>query len=345
VGKAPIDRSDLAAGQHYVVVRKQGFAEWKREVNLEAGGSTTLTAELSASGTLKVLSNVAGADVFIDGMMVGKTPLTLDNVAAGEHLVEVKKAGYADAKQPFRVDGGEQKILSADLVELRTGPTAGQLLHTQRSMSSWSAVTVEPQKFTFDLGGGFNPFLELRLTVGALRRRTLGLDAGVHLNSTIIMTGGGAHAKFQFVRAGPVAVATWISVGGGGGPGERNTFSFEFGLPLTLLFGDYVKFTLNPYGQVYSDGNCRPTNTAMAACSGSDTSNNTYERDTNFRLMLQGSLEIAVHQIATLYFIFEGNPLKARDSFSNRYSRIGSTDLFPWVDPQVYGRLGVTFKF
>src|SRR2546430_10849688 len=51
----------------------------------------------------------------IDGQVVGKTPVVLDNISAGEHLVEVKQTGYLDAKQPFHLDGGEQKILAADL--------------------------------------------------------------------------------------------------------------------------------------------------------------------------------------------------------------------------------------
>src|SRR5262249_48346728 len=54
-GKAPIERNDLQAGKHYIVVRAKGYADWKREVNLEGGNAATLTAELSASGTLKVL--------------------------------------------------------------------------------------------------------------------------------------------------------------------------------------------------------------------------------------------------------------------------------------------------
>ena len=53
--------------------------------------------------------------MLIDGQVVGKTPVMLDNVSAGEHLVEVKQSGYVDAKQPFHLDGGEQKILAADL--------------------------------------------------------------------------------------------------------------------------------------------------------------------------------------------------------------------------------------
>src|SRR5262249_47609658 len=135
VGKPPLDRRDLAPGKHFVVVRKQGFADWKREVDLQPGQQVSLTAELSASGSLKTLATIAGADVFIDGAMVGKTPLTLPDVPAGDHLVEVKRTGFLSAKQQMHLEGGEQKILSAELAEIRNGPTPQDIVRRARGAS------------------------------------------------------------------------------------------------------------------------------------------------------------------------------------------------------------------
>lgn len=344
LGKAPIERTDLSPGKHYVVVRKQGYAEWKRELDLEAGKDVSLTAELSASGTIKVLSNVPGADVFIDGQMMGRTPLSLDTVQAGEHLVEVKKPGYLDAKQPFRIEGGEQKILSADLSPVRTGPSAADLQQTYRSTTSFSAVTVEPNRFTADIYGGFFPFGGLRLTVGALRRGMLGLDAGVEVRTVGILTEGLAHARFQWLKAGPVAMGVNIAIGGGGGPGGRNDFVFEAGIPFTLLFGQLVRFTAHPYAQIYTDRNCPETMKAgePAECGlAADRDGHTpRDRFSGFRLMLRAALEISVHQIANIFFIFEADPIAPRHAYDGHYSGF----IFA-RDPQVYGRTGVTFKF
>lgn len=259
VGRAPIERSDMAPGKHFIVVRKQGFAEWKREIDLQDGGQMTVTADLSASGSLKVLANVPGANVFIDGQMVGKTPLTLDNVAVGDHLIEVKLAGHYDAKQPIRIDGGDAKVLSAELAVVQTGPSSSEIARRHRSSSSFSAVTLDTQKVTLDLAAGYMPFGQLRLTVGAWRhgKRALGIDAGIEARSSGYYSTGGAHVKFQFLRAGPVAFGTNLYLGGGGGPMGRNTFEFEYGLLLTLLFGDVVRFTIHPYVQAYTDRNCR----------------------------------------------------------------------------------------
>jgi hypothetical protein len=368
VGRAPFDRSDLAPGKHYVVVRKPGFAEWKREVVLDPTAATTLTADLSASGTLKILSNVAGARVILDGQMVGNAPLTLDSVAAGDHLIEVKQPGYVDAKQPVHVDGGVQKILAADLVAVRGGPSAADAARRLRSMTSFSAVAIDPARFTLDVAGGYVPFGQVRLTVGALRAGWFGLDAGIELRTTGYFTDGGAHAKLQFLQAGPVAIGATLFVGGGGGPLHRNDFLFEAGLPITLLFGDLVRFTAHPYVQVYSDRNCAGLGDALndkssggtlaideeRACKSYDVASGNRapqpgfrtagqdprNRFTGARFMLRAALEIAVAEVANIFLIFEGDPIGERQSLTDKFS-----SAFPATDPQIYGALGVSFKF
>jgi len=377
-GPAPFDHNDLAPGKHYVIVRARGYAEWKREVDLDPATPTTLSAELSASGTVKVLSNVSGAMVMIDGQVVGKTPVVLDNIAAGEHYVEVKQPGYIDAKQPFHLDGGEQKILAADLTPIHHGPTAADMVKRMRGMTSFSGVTIDPARFTADLAGGYVPFGQVRLTVGAFRYNMLGLDAGIELRTIGYFTEGLAHAKLQFVQAGPVAIAGRVAIGGGGGPTNRNDFLFEVGLPFTLLFGDLVRFTAQPYLQVYSDKNC-PTyddiskdgsgngalnqtdtyKSEQGACEARDgqmgangamlpapnhpvpmLSQDPRTRFVGARFMLQAVLEIAVAENVNIFAIFEGDPVGQRQALTAKFSSV-----FPNTDPQIYGRLGVTFKF
>lgn len=47
-----------------------------------------------AQGRIEVKSNPDGAEVYLDGTFKGYTPITLPNVAAGSHLVDVEKDGY-----------------------------------------------------------------------------------------------------------------------------------------------------------------------------------------------------------------------------------------------------------
>ena len=50
LGRAPIDRNDLDPGKHYIVVHKDGYTDFKREIILIENQPVTLVADLSASG-------------------------------------------------------------------------------------------------------------------------------------------------------------------------------------------------------------------------------------------------------------------------------------------------------
>jgi hypothetical protein len=236
-----------------------------------------------------------------------------------------------------------------------------------RGMTSFSAVTIDPARFTADVAAGYVPFGQVRLTVGAFRYNWLGLDAGIELRTIGYFTEGLAHAKLQFVQAGPVAIAFDTAIGGGGGPTNRNDFIFEAGIPFTLLFGDLVRFTAHPYLQVYTDKNCpspsdlakdpslsMPGQGEQKACNAMNDGSGTWTvpgesfsfkqdprtRFVGARFMLQAVLEIAVAENVNIFLLFEGDPVGERQSLTAKFSSV-----FPNTDPQVYGRVGVTFKF
>ncbi len=374
-GRAPFDRPDLPPGHHFVVVRKQGFQEYKREVDLDPMQPTVLSVETNSAGSIKILGNVPGATVILDGQIVGKTPVTLDSVPAGEHMIEVKQPGFVDARQAVHLDGGEQKILAADLTPMRTGPSQAEMYKLHKSETSFSAMTLMPGRFTADILVGYQPVGAARLTVGAFRKRNFGLDTGIELRTNGYFTEGGVHAKLELLQAGPFVLGTTLFIGGGGGPGHRNDFVFELGVPMTLLFGELVRFTIDPYLQVYSDRNCEAvsdaasdykadptTNLGSSACQSRDVTGTTNrigagvptptlyagpsigqdprDRFTSARLMLRAILEIVLVENVNLVLMFEGAPTGERQSLTDKF---GSA--FPTHDAQIYGFLGATFKF
>ena len=102
LGRAPIDRNDLDPGKHYVVVHKDGYTDFKREVVLLENQSITMVADLSATGGLRVLSSPEGAEVKIDGELIGRTPVQRDAVPSGDHIVEFKMKGFFDHKETMK---------------------------------------------------------------------------------------------------------------------------------------------------------------------------------------------------------------------------------------------------
>ena len=73
------------------------------------------TAPVGTDGALVVESRPTGANVFIDGRLVGTTPLNLPHVPAGEHSVQIEQAGYRRWSSSMRVTANEQNRVTASL--------------------------------------------------------------------------------------------------------------------------------------------------------------------------------------------------------------------------------------
>jgi hypothetical protein len=256
VGKAPVDKGDLVAGKHFVVVHKQGYADYKVEIELEPGKMFQVSANLQASGSVRGVSNPPGAEVFIDGTPLGRTPVTIADVGVGDHVVEIKLKDYLDSKQTVHVEGGGQSIVQADLQPLNHGPTVGELQQRQREQSSFSALVVDRYKFNVDIGVGDPYFLMARMITGIFKTGSFGMDIGIELRTSFYETDIGVRPRLQIVRADPVAVGIDLALVGGGGPTKRNSFTFELGPIITLIAGQYVHINLKPYLSVATDRLC-----------------------------------------------------------------------------------------
>ena len=91
-GRSPISLS-LAAGAHTLVVKGAGEPR-TIPIAITAGAEVSQYLELpkadSGFGQLQVRSEPAGARISIDGTPVGKTPLTIVEIAPGEHTITLE---------------------------------------------------------------------------------------------------------------------------------------------------------------------------------------------------------------------------------------------------------------
>jgi PEGA domain len=119
VGVVPFDIKDVKSGEHVVEVKAPGYQTREERVVINAGGTEVRKMDLNPEsspnqGTIKVVSPVPEAEVFIDGASVGKVPQE-KRAAAGEHFVVVKLAGYKNFEQKVRVEAGQALTVSAEL--------------------------------------------------------------------------------------------------------------------------------------------------------------------------------------------------------------------------------------
>jgi hypothetical protein len=128
IGRTPVTMRDIERGTHTVRVVREGYAAEERRVTITAvRPSQSLTFELTRArpappaplererAPLVVESRPAGARVFVDGTLIGKTPLTLGDVAAGDHAVSLDLDGYRRWSSSVRIVAGERNRVTASL--------------------------------------------------------------------------------------------------------------------------------------------------------------------------------------------------------------------------------------
>ena len=365
-GRAPVERRDLDPGKHYIVVRKDGYADYKREVMLVENVPLAFAADLRAIGGLRFMSSPRGAAVSIDGEPIGMSPTQRPDVAAGEHVIEFRMAGYFDSKQTIKVEGGKERIVQAELKQLPTGPTPEQVTRRKTAMSSWGATTLPQGGFTADFGLGYPYIFFARLTVGAFALKPAGLDLGVEFQSFIQMNTLALHGRMQLAASGPLAVAVRGDFGGGAGSNGKNTAFFDLAAIASLAFADVATFSLDlrvsgwtdqfcpsteqVQNGVSQDDYCKATNSAdwagkyNAEFGGQDPAG---QRFSGARLYSGMTVVFAIDKRMSAFLRLDFLPGAGIVTFPQ--PRLAYEDKFNSTmfehDPLYYGTAGISFKF
>jgi len=362
LGRAPIDRNDLDPGKHYVVVHKDGFTDFKREIILIENQTMTLVADLSATGSLRVLSSPEGAEVKIDGELIGKTPVQRDAVSSGDHIVEFKMKGFFDHKETMKIEGGREKVFSVDLKALPSGPTPEQVAKRKQGMSSFGAKTNPVGGVTADFGLGYPYYLTVRLMVGALAKPAL--EVGVEFQTFFNIANLALAGKLQLAEAGPFSFAVRSDLGGGTGTNGRDTYFFDAGAIASLAFSDVATVNGSIRYSLWSDKFC-PTATqrgngvdADMFCDDPSTwsasnPNALFDKDPNNnrfsgqRLYFGIGITAAIDRFTSFFLQIEGLPFADQLSYKPRIAFMDAYNgaLIAKNDHFVYGMAGISLKF
>ena len=135
-GVTPATVRDLTRGAHRLKITHDGYAPDERRVVITASRpSHSMTVALTRAGVaapargaqaarapagrfagaLAVDSRPAGARVFMDGKLVGTTPMALPSVPAGSHAIRLEHDGYRRWSSSVRVVASEQNRVTASL--------------------------------------------------------------------------------------------------------------------------------------------------------------------------------------------------------------------------------------
>lgn len=111
-----LDLTSLVPGTHTITLRMTDYQDYTQTVYVRGGSIETINARMvqvtpgpvaDTTGQITVVSSPAGAELYLDNVFKGVTPLTLSDIPQGQHMVTAKLGGYADASQTVAVTGGQ----------------------------------------------------------------------------------------------------------------------------------------------------------------------------------------------------------------------------------------------
>ena len=131
-------------------------------------------------GGFFVTSLPPGADVWIDGTYIGRTPLLIDGLRAGKHSLTVTKTGWKVAEQDELLSGGVTTPVTIELQAASNGP-AGDGTIAIHGVAAGAIVSID----------GHPPIpVQSEYRVGAGEHRIIVRAQGARYERTIVVYGG-----------------------------------------------------------------------------------------------------------------------------------------------------------
>lgn len=373
VGKVPFDKK-IPAGDHTVVVRLTGYKEFSSKVHVDANQAMTIQADLKAVGRLVILSTPPKADVLINGVPVGKTPLDTE-VEVGEKVVRLEMPGFQPFEATIAIEGGKTETISKELPI--AGPSTAEIEREVQSLSSYGARTLGRGRSTVDFSAGYPYYLDARVTVGAGKiSKQFGFDANVTVRSMGARSELGLGGRMMLLDAEPFSAGAFTELYWGSkllDDTGRNGVTWDVGVLGSLTAVTHVTITGRVYLEAWSDRHCPPQADASSATNndgfdgkplgvcvafrdgtldatetqkiknitGWSNPSDVFNRDNGLRLMTSAIAEVAASPKTSFFGILEGAPFqKERGLFTNRFAH----SMFD-SDFNLYMRVGVTYKF
>ncbi len=124
-GVTPLQLADLPIGKYSVQVKLSGYDDFKQDVELTKEQSTLdlpvtlkLVDPAQLKGSVKFVSVPDGADVLLDGKVLGTTPFKWQRAPVGDQTLVFKKEGFQDRSITVSVIANKTTSFETQLAEI-----------------------------------------------------------------------------------------------------------------------------------------------------------------------------------------------------------------------------------
>ncbi len=159
------DRYLVVPGTYQLLAKKEGYRSLQESITVNFGADAAFTFTLNKlPGLLDVATKpIDGAEVSIDDVAIGTTPLTSIELEEGSHTISIKAQNYLPLVQTVEMQG--MGIKQRINVELQPGKTIQEIELTTQNKETTIELISQPSGARVMLNGEFRGHTPLSLVV------------------------------------------------------------------------------------------------------------------------------------------------------------------------------------
>ena len=232
------------------------------------------------------------AEVFLDGDLIGTTPLRRE-VKTGTHEFVIKRGDGEPETHTLAIGIDEPARISAFDPEAE--------ITVARRVMPFSSQAIEVGSGTLDVMLGWPYIGEVRINGGVYDKLDIGFTFRTAFDAVSEFEG---RAKYQFLRFRAFGLAAEAGIGGGGGSKDRNSFIFRTRALASVFIGDKVAVTARFGIFVFSDKLALTDDNVGVTNLPADS------RDSGLELHTGLTVEFEVAESWNCFLLFDGMPVR-----------------------------------
>ncbi len=115
-GTTPKTVGDLKVGKYTIRLENPNFPVWEKRVYIAKGETTKVSYKFGGFGKL-IINATPWGNVYVDGTLIGQTPLTINKLTAQEHQIKVSRDGYREFSKTLTIEEGATERISVNLIK------------------------------------------------------------------------------------------------------------------------------------------------------------------------------------------------------------------------------------
>jgi len=135
----------LEAGDHRISLELAGYGRWSGRATVSDRGAPPIAATLSRPASAIVVRTApVGAEVLLDGVPRGPSPVGLEGIEPGRHTISARMPGRVTAEEEIELAEDERRDITLELAERIKAPVVPQKRAVLNVISDpWSHVTLD----------------------------------------------------------------------------------------------------------------------------------------------------------------------------------------------------------